>query len=91
MLVDYYILRTHRALLDASRAEGQLPDSAQTPLIGWPAIIASIVGAIVGLAFEWGVPAFNSILAASLIYWIIKHYTNNHVYFRKPEHNQNLK
>ncbi|KFX20520.1 cytosine permease [Pectobacterium betavasculorum] len=91
MLVDYYILRTHRTLLDTSRAEGQLPNIAQTPLIGWPAIIASLVGAVVGLAFEWGVPAFNSLLAASLLYWIIKTYTNNHIHFRKPEHNQNLK
>lgn len=91
MLVDYYILRTHKVLLETSRAEGLLPDSAQTPLIGWPAIIASIAGAIVGLAFEWGVPAFNSLLAASLLYWLIKHYTNNHVYFRKLGHNQNLK
>lgn len=91
MLVDYYILRTHKVLLETSRAEGLLPDSAQTPLIGWPAIIASIAGAIVGLAFEWGVPAFNSLLAASLFYWLIKYYTNNHVYFRKLGHNQNLK
>ncbi|MCL6329513.1 cytosine permease [Pectobacterium carotovorum subsp. carotovorum] len=91
MLVDYYILRTHKVLLETSRAEGLLPDSAQTPLIGWPAIIASIAGAIVGLAFEWGVPAFNSLLAASLLYWLIKYYTNKHVYFRKLEHNQNLK
>ncbi|GKW36389.1 purine-cytosine permease family protein [Pectobacterium carotovorum] len=91
MLVDYYILRTHKTLLETSRAEGQLPDSAQTPLIGWPAIIASTVGAIVGLAFEWGVPAFNSLLAASLLYLIIQHYINNHAYFRKPEHNQKLK
>ncbi|KHS72091.1 allantoin permease [Pectobacterium brasiliense] len=91
MLVDYYILRTHKVLLETSRAEGLLPDSAQTPLIGWPAIIASIAGALVGLAFEWGVPAFNSLLAASLLYWLIKYYTNNHVYFRKLGHNQNLK
>ena len=91
MLVDYYILRTHKVLLETSRAEGLLPDSAQTPLIGWPAIIASIAGAIVGLAFEWGVPAFNSLLAASLLYWLIKYYTNKHVYFRKLEHKQNLK
>ncbi|MBN3098006.1 cytosine permease [Pectobacterium brasiliense] len=91
MLVDYYILRTHKVLLETSRAEGLLPDSAQTPLIGWPAIIASIAGAIVGLAFEWGVPAFNSLLAASLLYWLIKYYTNNHVYFRKLGNNQNLK
>ncbi|WP_233972913.1 purine-cytosine permease family protein [Pectobacterium versatile] len=83
MLVDYYILRTHKTLLETSRAEGQLPDSAQTPLIGWPAIIASTVGAIVGLAFEWGVPAFNSLLAASLLYLVIQHYINNHAYFRK--------
>ncbi|AFR02245.1 cytosine permease [Pectobacterium carotovorum subsp. carotovorum] len=91
MLVDYYILRTHKVLLETSRAEGLLPDSAQTPLIGWSAIIASIAGAIVGLAFEWGVPAFNSLLAASLLYWLIRYYTNNHVYFRKLGHNQNLK
>jgi cytosine permease len=91
MLVDYYILRTHKTLLETSRAEGQLPDSAQTPLIGWPAIIASTVGAIVGLAFEWGVPAFNSLLAASLLYLVIQHYINNHAYFRKLEHNQKLK
>ncbi|GBO50492.1 cytosine permease [Pectobacterium versatile] len=91
MLVDYYILRTHKTLLETSRAEGQLPDSAQTPLIGWPAIIASTVGAIVGLAFEWGVPAFNSLLAASLFYLVIQHYINNHAYFRKLEHNQKLK
>ncbi|MFJ5491547.1 purine-cytosine permease family protein [Pectobacterium carotovorum] len=91
MLVDYYILRTHKTLLETSRAEGQLPDSAQTPLIGWPAIIASTVGAIVGLAFEWGVPAFNSLLAASLLYLLIQHYINNHAYFRKLEHNQKLK
>ncbi|MBA0178781.1 purine-cytosine permease family protein [Pectobacterium carotovorum] len=91
MLVDYYILRTHKTLLETSRAEGQLPDSAQTPLIGWPAIIASTVGAIVGLAFEWGVPAFNSLLAASLLYLVIQHHINNHTYFRKLKHNQNLK
>ena len=89
MLVDYYILRTHKTLLETSRAEGQLPDSAQTPLIGWPAIIASTVGAIVGLAFEWGVPAFNSLLAASLLYLVIQHYINNHAYFRKLEHTKN--
>ncbi|BES83726.1 cytosine permease [Pectobacterium araliae] len=91
MLIDYYILRTHRTLLDTSRAEGQLPDSAQTPLIGWPAIISSIVGAIVGLAFEWGIPAFNSLLAASLIYWVIKRHTNNAIYFKKLDHKKNLK
>lgn len=38
MLVDYYVLRTHRALLDATRARHALPDAAATPTIGWAAV-----------------------------------------------------
>ncbi|EGY29957.1 Purine-cytosine permease [Candidatus Regiella insecticola 5.15] len=71
MLVDYYILRTNRALLDATRREGKLPDTLSTPLIGWPAIVSSILGSAVGLALDWGVPSFNSLLVASIFYWIL--------------------
>ncbi|MBJ7221995.1 MULTISPECIES: cytosine permease [unclassified Brenneria] len=72
MLVDYYILRTHRSLLTASRQAGKLPEIAETPLIGWAAIVASIAGAIVGFAIEWGVPSLNSLVVASILYWLIK-------------------
>nr|WP_113869548.1 cytosine permease [Brenneria salicis]NMN92610.1 cytosine permease [Brenneria salicis ATCC 15712 = DSM 30166]RBP57533.1 cytosine permease [Brenneria salicis ATCC 15712 = DSM 30166]RLM28670.1 allantoin permease [Brenneria salicis ATCC 15712 = DSM 30166] len=72
MLVDYYILRTHRKVLDDSRREGKLPEMAATPLIGWAAIVASLVGAIVGFAIEWGVPSINSLIAASVMYWLVK-------------------
>ncbi|QTF06996.1 cytosine permease [Brenneria izadpanahii] len=72
MLVDYYILRTHRKQLDDSRREGKLPEMENTPFIGWAAIATSIVGAIVGLAIEWGVPSINSLFVASLLYWLIK-------------------
>ncbi len=44
----------------------------ETPLIGWVAIIASIGGSVIGLVTEWGVPTLNSLLAASLIYWLLK-------------------
>ncbi|HGM5488897.1 TPA: cytosine permease [Serratia fonticola] len=74
MLVDYFVLRSHRDALDASRQLGQLPQ--QTPLIGWAAIIASIVGSVIGLVTEWGVPTINSLLAASLIYWLFKRLFN---------------
>lgn len=70
MLVDYYILRSHRDALDASRSQGQLPE--KTPLIGWVAIMASIIGSTIGLMTEWGVPAINSLIAASLTYWALK-------------------
>lgn len=72
MLTDYYVLRSHRKILDISRLEGKLPDETQTPVIGWVAIISSIVGSIVGVVTEWGIPTINSLLAASLIYWLFK-------------------
>ncbi|GAB7218084.1 cytosine permease [Dickeya dadantii] len=70
MLVDYYVLRSSRALLDVSRQRGELPES--TPHIGWSAIIASLAGAGVGLYTSWGIPALNSLLVASMCYWLIK-------------------
>lgn len=72
MLVDYFILRSHRHILDKTRAAGKLPNDSQTPVIGWAAIIASVVGSVVGLVTEWGIPTINSLLAASLIYWLFK-------------------
>ncbi|REF26377.1 cytosine permease [Xenorhabdus cabanillasii] len=70
MLVDYYILRSYRKVLDESKQRGNLPN--ETPTIGWAAIIASIVGSVIGLTIEWGVPAINSLLMASIVYWLIK-------------------
>ncbi len=70
MLVDYYILRSYRKVLDESRQKGQLPP--KTPVIGWAAIIASLVGSIIGLTVEWGIPALNSLLIASGVYWFTK-------------------
>ncbi|MEX0446637.1 cytosine permease [Xenorhabdus sp. SGI246] len=70
MLVDYYILRSYRNVLDESKQKGNLPD--ETPTIGWAAIFASIVGSVIGLTIEWGVPTINSLLMASIVYWLIK-------------------
>lgn len=72
MLVDYYVLGSHRADLDASRQEGLLPSKAVTPRIGWFAIITCIIGGLVGFIVEPGIPAVNSLLAASILYWLIQ-------------------
>ncbi|KHN56499.1 cytosine permease [Pectobacterium fontis] len=70
MLIDYYVLRSSRALLDDSRLRGELPEKAEN--IGWPALIASLIGGGVGLYSDIGIPAFNALLGASLCYWMIK-------------------
>ncbi|AHF75307.1 Cytosine transporter [Sodalis praecaptivus] len=71
MLVDYYVLRTHRTLLDATRERHVLPDAASTPAIGWSGIVAWLSGSMVGFAFHLGIPSLNSLLAAGLIYWLL--------------------
>jgi cytosine permease len=71
MLMDYYILRSHRAALDASRSVDQLPAPAETPSIGWPAMAAWACGSISGLVIDWGIPSLNSLLVGSMLYWLI--------------------
>lgn len=72
MLIDYYILRTSRVLLDTTRAKGNLPTTASTLLIGWSAIIAWLAGSFVGLTVEWGIPSLNSFLMAAVTYGILE-------------------
>ncbi|HGJ5874543.1 MAG TPA: cytosine permease [Arsenophonus apicola] len=71
MLVDYYILKTSRKILDETREKGLLPDESTIPRVGWAAIIASIFGACGGLIFNFGIPAINSILISGILYWLL--------------------
>ncbi|WP_162505736.1 cytosine permease [Candidatus Arsenophonus triatominarum] len=71
MLVDYYILKTSRKILDETREKRILPSDSDTPLIGWSAIFACIAGTLVGVFFNFGIPSLNSILMAGVTYWIL--------------------
>jgi len=71
MLVDYFVLKTSRKQLYISRLMGELPQCTNTLRVGWTAIFSCIVGSIVGFTIDWGVPAINSILAASFFYGLI--------------------
>ncbi|OQP34382.1 cytosine permease [Pantoea latae] len=66
MIVDYYLLKTDRQTLAQSRDSNALPPSSQP--IGWPALIASVAGGATGLLVERGVPVFNSIIVACVVY-----------------------
>ncbi|PIJ48436.1 cytosine permease [Erwinia sp. OLTSP20] len=82
MLTDYFIIRTHRAALTASRQQGTLP--AETPLIGLCAITASIAGGLAGYVIPGGVPALTSLLVASVAYRIFKYVADHLNVIRAP-------
>ncbi|QBY45616.1 cytosine permease (plasmid) [Arsenophonus nasoniae] len=71
ILIDYYMLKTSRKILDKTREKGLLPDDTSTPLIGWTAILACVIGSFVGATVELGIPSLNSLLVASIIYWVV--------------------
>ncbi len=71
MMVDYFILKSDRKVLDESRRRNALPDESQTKNFGWNAIIASLLGAVAGYYVTYGVPALNSIIAGCLMYLVL--------------------
>lgn len=73
MLVDYYLLRTHRALLDATRQEGTLPDSTATPFMNVIALFSCGVAAVSGYVITAGIPALNAIAISGALYWLLSH------------------
>jgi cytosine permease len=66
MAAEYWIVRSHRQALDASRATGTLPESAPR----WvPASMVIWIGAfLVGKYVEWGLPSVNSLVVAFVAY-----------------------
>ncbi|QBY45590.1 cytosine permease [Arsenophonus nasoniae] len=71
MLIDYYIIHTNRKILDSSRQTGELPSLTSIPLVGWNAIISCLLGSVVGATTDVGIPSLNSLLSASITYWIL--------------------
>lgn len=70
MLIEYFVIRTYRVTLDKSRSEGLLPGPEDTPAIGWNAVFACVISTAVGFVIDAGVPAVNSLIAASAFYWL---------------------
>lgn len=68
IIVDYFILQRSRKALDISRAQNKLPDTVEN--INPIAIVSWICAFLVGYFIQWGIPAFNSLITAAVLYWV---------------------
>lgn len=68
MVVDYFILKRSRKVLDESRKHGELPEVCET----WNpvSIVAWALGFGIGYLFQWGIPSINSLVVAGIAYFI---------------------
>lgn len=71
MLTDYFIIKTHRNILQETQQLEKIPANKDTPLIGWNAVCACIIASIIGITVEVGIPTINSLLAACIIYGLL--------------------
>ncbi|MDQ0272784.1 purine-cytosine permease family protein [Cytobacillus purgationiresistens] len=70
MVVDYFILKTHRKALDESREKGTLPPN--TEKMSMVTIIAWVIGFLAGYFITFGIPSINSLIMSALIYYVGK-------------------
>ncbi|QCJ40612.1 cytosine permease [Bacillus sp. S3] len=68
MLVDYFVLRRQRQLLDESREKGVLPSvTEQWNPVGF---VAWIGGALAGQYITWGIASLNALIVAGVLYYL---------------------
>ncbi len=75
MVIDYFILKTHRKALDESRAQGTLPPN--TEKLSIVTIIAWAIGFAAGYFITFGIPAINSLIISAVIYYVGKRIENS--------------
>ncbi len=68
MVIDYFVLKTHRKVLDESREKAALPPDTEKlspiTLISWAAGFAA------GYFIKLGIPSINSLVVSAVIYYI---------------------
>lgn len=75
IVVDYFILKTNRELLDESRIKGILPNECANfnPVI----LVAWAAGFIVGYFLDFGIPSLNSLIASGIVYYVVMKILNS--------------
>jgi cytosine permease len=68
MVVDYFVLKRNRKLLNESRLQGRLPEYSEPvnpiTLISWA------LGFVAGYFIKFGIPSLNSLLVSAIVYLI---------------------
>lgn len=67
MVVDYFILKRSRKVLDETRLQGTLP--AESENLNPITVVAWVLGFAVGYFVEAGIPSLNSLLASGAAYY----------------------
>lgn len=67
MVVDYFILKRDRKILDESREKGLLPGNSE--MINPITIVAWIIGGLAGYFIQMGIPSLNSLMVSSIVYY----------------------
>jgi cytosine permease len=68
MVVDYFILKRSRVLLDESRKQGTLPDISEN--LNYMTLVAWAIGSAGGYLINAGIPSLNSILISGIVYYV---------------------
>ncbi len=68
MVIDYFLLKTHRKQLDESRVHGALPEDVEN--LNPITIIAWAAGFIAGYFVQAGIPSINSLVISAIIYYV---------------------
>lgn len=68
MVVDYFVLKRSRQVLDETRTKGTLPATSES--INPVALVAWALGFATGYLIEWGIPSVNSLLVSGLVYYV---------------------
>ncbi|OQO98978.1 cytosine permease [Geobacillus sp. 44C] len=68
MIVDYFVLKRSRKLLDESRMQGRLPEYSES--INPVTLISWALGFLAGYFIEYGIPSLNSLLVSGIVYFI---------------------
>ncbi|RYM04976.1 cytosine permease [Sporolactobacillus sp. THM7-7] len=67
LVVDYFILKTSRPLLDLTRQKGALPDQIES--INYIALLAWVAGFLAGYYIQFGIPSVNALIGSGVVYY----------------------